>query len=79
MQYPDDEHLKLLFEYGLGKGSGRAVVQAGSFRRTGHTLLRHAARRTFSLTTLRWAISANYVSTASSLLNRGTGADANAS
>lgn len=28
MQYSDDEHLKLLLEYGLGQGSGRAMVPA---------------------------------------------------
>src|SRR4029077_2036657 len=60
MQYPNDEHLKLLFEYGLGKDRGGPWFER---------FFRYWPEASFAATRspsdilsyqLRWAISANY-------------------
>jgi ankyrin repeat protein len=69
MQYPNDEHLKLLFEYGLGKDQGGPW-----FKRFFQDWPRAAAARSPSdilAYQLRWAISANYFDRVKLLVENG--------
>src|SRR5262249_24048871 len=69
MQYPNDEHLKLLFEYGLGKDQGGPW-----FKRVFQDWPRAAAARSPSdmlAYQLRWAISANYFDRVKLLVENG--------
>ena len=74
MQYPDDEHLKLLFEYGLGKDQGGPWFK----RFFQHWPYASAPRSPSDILAyqLRWAISANYFDRVKLLVENG--ADANA-
>jgi ankyrin repeat protein len=76
MQYPNDEHLKLLFEYGLGQDRGGPWFER---------FFRHWPEASFAATRspshilsyqLRWAISANYFDRVRLLVENG--ADVNA-
>jgi ankyrin repeat protein len=69
MQYPNDEHLKLLFEYGLGKDQGGPW-----FKRFFQDWPRAAAARSPSdilAYQLRWAISANHFDRVKLLVENG--------
>ncbi len=74
MQYPDDEHLKLLFEYGLGKDQGGPWFK----RFFQHWPYASAPRSPSDILAyqLRWAISANYFDRVKLLVENG--ADVNA-
>jgi ankyrin repeat protein len=74
MQYPNDEHLKLLFEYGLGKDQGGPWFKR-FFQHWPHA---SAARSPSDILSyqLRWAISANYFDRVELLVENG--ADVNA-
>ena len=69
MQYPDDEHLKLLFEYGLGRDQGGPWFQ----RFLQHWPRASAARSPSDILSyqLRWAISANYFDRVKLLVENG--------
>jgi ankyrin repeat protein len=70
MQYPDDEHLKLLLEYGLGKDQGGPWFK----RFFQHWPYAAAARSPSDILgyQLRWAISANYFDRVKLLVENGT-------
>ncbi len=74
MQYPDDEHLKLLFEFGLGKDQGGPWFK----RFFQHWPYASAPRSPSDILAyqLRWAISANYFDRVKLLVENG--ADVNA-
>jgi ankyrin repeat protein len=74
MQYPDDEHLKLLFAYGLGKDRGGPWFK----RFFQHWPYASAPRSPSDILAyqLRWAVSANYVDRVKLLVDNG--ADVNA-
>jgi ankyrin repeat protein len=74
MQYPDDEHLRLLFEYGLGKDQGGPWFK----RFFQHWPYASAPRSPSDILAyqLRWAISANYFDRVKLLVENG--ADVNA-
>jgi len=74
MQYPDDEHLKLLFEYGLGQNQGGPWFK----RFFEHWPYAAAPRSPSDILAyqLRWAISANYFDRVKLLVENG--ADVNA-
>ena len=74
MQYPDDEHLKLLFEFGLGKDQGGPWFK----RFFQHWPYASATRSPSDILAyqLRWAISANYFDRVKLLVENG--ADVNA-
>ncbi len=74
MQYDDDEHLKLLFEYGLGKDQGGPWFK----RFWQHWPYASAPRSPSDILAyqLRWAISANYFDRVKLLVENG--ADVNA-
>jgi ankyrin repeat protein len=74
MQYPDDEHLRLLFEYGLGKDQGGPWFK----RFFQHWPYAWAPRSPSDILAyqLRWAISANYFDRVKLLVENG--ADVNA-
>lgn len=69
MQYPNDEHLKLLFEYGLGKDQGGPWFK----RFFQHWPRASAARSPSDILSyqLRWAISANYFDRVKLLVENG--------
>ena len=68
MQYPDDEHLKLLFEYGLGKDQGGPW-----FKRFFQFWPRVDNRSPSDILSyqLRWAVKANYVDRVKLLVENG--------
>lgn len=74
MQYPNDEHLKLLFEYGLGKDQGGPWFK----RFFQHWPYASAPRSPSDILAyqLRWAVSANYCDRVKLLVENG--ADVNA-
>ena len=69
MQYPDDEHLKLLFEYGLGKDQGGPWFK----RFFQHWPYASATRSPSDILAyqLRWAIGANYFDRVKLLVENG--------
>jgi ankyrin repeat protein len=69
MQYPNDEHLKLLFEYGLGNGSGGPWFK----RFWQHWPYAAAARSPADILAyqLRWAVGANYLDRVKLLVENG--------
>jgi ankyrin repeat protein len=69
MQYPNDEHLKLLFEYGLGKDQGGPWFK----RFWQHWPYADAARSPADILAyqLRWAVGANYFDRVKLLVENG--------
>ena len=69
MQYPNDEHLKLLFEYGLGKDQGGPWFK----RFFQHWPYADAARSPSDILAyqLRWAVGANYFDRVKLLVENG--------
>ncbi len=69
MQYPNDEHLKLLFEYGLGKDQGGPWFK----RFFQHWPYASAPRSPADILSyqLRWAVSANYFDRVKLLVENG--------
>lgn len=74
MQYPDDEHLSLLFEYGLGKGQGGPWFER-FFRHWPYASAPGTPADILSYQ-LRWAVSANRFDRVKLLIENG--ADVNA-
>lgn len=69
MQYPNDEHLKLLFEYGLGKDQGGPWFQR-FFQHWPHSSMPRNPADILAYQ-LRWAIGANYVDRVKLLVENG--------
>ena len=74
MQYPNDEHLELLFEYGLGKDQGGPWFKR-FFQHWPHASAPRSPSDILSYQ-LRWAVSANYFDRVKLLVENG--ADVNA-
>jgi ankyrin repeat protein len=69
MQYPNDEHLKLLFKYGLGKDQGGPWFER-FFRYWPHSSMPRGPSDILSYQ-LRWAIGANYFDRVKLLVENG--------
>ncbi len=70
MQYPNDEHLKLLFEYGLGKDRGGPWFER-FFRDWPHSSMPRSPSDILAYQ-LRWAVGANYADRVKLLVENGT-------